>query len=173
MKRPPIALASVVMLGALVFSDGAALAQPAAPAIPPKLTVMPAAEVNKQLVLEIVNQLRNAIRSGDVAAAERVLSPNVTIYEQGHIESSRAEYMAHHFKEDAAYAKVVPSTVVAAKAEIDGSVAVVNATSTAQGVYKQKPVKSTTVETYVLRLRQGAWQIEHIHWSSAKALVLN
>jgi hypothetical protein len=126
------------------------------------------ADAEKRRVLDAVKTLRDAIRTGDAIAAERVLAPQVSIYEQGHVEASRAEYMGHHFKEDAAYAKLVASTVVAAQAQVDGAVAVVTATSNSEGTYQDKPVKSTSVETYVLRLRQGTWQIEHIHWSSRK-----
>ncbi len=146
---------------------GYASEQPAAPAAA-KGGVAADIGTEAKRVAETINVLREAIRKGDAAAAERVLAPTVSIFEQGHIEASRAEYMGHHFKEDAAYAAVVPSSVVSSKVEVDGGVAIVTATTDSAGTYKDKPVKSTTVETYVLRLRGGAWQIEHIHWSSRK-----
>ena len=122
----------------------------------------------RDAVLAVINQLREAIRTGDATLAERSLDESVLIYEQGHVESSRAEYMGHHFKEDVAYAKLVPSKVVGVNVIVSGTMALVTATSTTDGVYKDKPVKSAGVETYVLRLQDGKWRIVHIHWSSRK-----
>ena len=127
-----------------------------------------AVSAERDAVIAVVNQLREAIRTGDAALAERSLAETVSIYEQGHVEASRAEYMGHHFKEDVAYAKLVPSKVVSVSVIVDGSMALVTATSTTDGVYKDKPVKSAGVETYVLRLLDGKWRIAHIHWSSRK-----
>jgi ketosteroid isomerase-like protein len=138
------------------------------PANKPKAQVTPALSGEAKRVADAVSVLRDAIRTGDAASAERVLSPSVSIFEQGHVEASRAEYMAHHFKEDVAYATVVTSNVVSTKVDVDGGVAIVTATTESTGTYKDKAVSSVTVETYVLRLRGSAWQIEHIHWSSRK-----
>jgi len=151
---------NVAALAAALLVATAAVAQSA----PPTKAVLPAADK----VIAVVNQLREAIRSGDVALAERALAENVMIFEQGHVESSRAEYMGHHFKEDVAYAKLVPSKVVSVGTVIDAGMALVTATTTTDGLYKDKPVKSAGVETYVLRLRDDAWRIEHIHWSNRK-----
>ena len=124
----------------------------------------PAAEA----ILAVVEQLRNAIKSGDTAMAERSMAENITIFEQGHAEKSRAEYVGHHFKEDVVFAKAVPSAVVSTEAKVAGSMAVVTAVTTTDGSFKDKPIKNAGVETYVLRLQDGRWQIEHIHWSSRK-----
>ncbi len=151
---------NVAALAAALLVTTAAVAQ----SVPPAKAESP----GTAKVTAVVNQLREAIRSGDVALAERVLAETVTIFEQGHVESSRAEYMGHHFKEDVAYAKLVPSKVVSVSTVIDAGMALVTATTTTDGLYKDKPVKSAGVETYVLRLRDGAWRIEHIHWSNRK-----
>ena len=119
-------------------------------------------------VLAVVNQLRDAIRTGDAALATLAMAETVSIYEQGHVESSRAEYLSHHFNEDVAFAKLVPSKVVDSTVIVEGRMALVTATTTTDGTYKDKPVKSAGVETYVLRLRDGNWRIEHAHWSSRK-----
>ncbi len=134
----------------------------------PVKSAVATATAEGEKVIAVVNQLREAIRTGNVASAEGALAESVTIYEQGHMEASRTEYMGHHFKEDVAYAKVVPSKVVSVNAQVEGAMAVVMATSSSEGVYKDKPVKSSSVETYVLRQRDGVWQIVHIHWSSRK-----
>ncbi len=118
--------------------------------------------------MAVVNQLREAIKTGDAKLAERSMAEHITIFEQGHAEKSRAEYLGHHFKEDVVFAKAVPSVVVSSNVTGDENMALVTAYSTTDGVFKDKPVKNAGVETYVLRQRGGVWLIEHIHWSSRK-----
>ena len=119
-------------------------------------------------VMAVVAQLREAIKTGDSKLAERSMAENITIFEQGHAEKSRAEYMGHHFKEDVVFAKAVPSKVLSSQMQIDGAMALVTAYSTTDGIFKDRPIKNAGVETYVLRLRGDTWLIEHIHWSSSK-----
>lgn len=119
-------------------------------------------------VMAVVSQLREAIKTGDSKLAERSMAENITIFEQGHAEKSRAEYMGHHFKEDVVFAKAVPSKVVSSQAQVDGAMALVTAYSTTDGTFKDRLIKNAGVETYVLRLRGDIWLIEHIHWSSSK-----
>lgn len=130
-------------------------------------SVTPISAENEK-VIKVINQLREAIVSGDDALAARVMLDNITIYEQGHIESSRAEYLGHHFKQDVAFAKAAPSKVVDVAVKVEGNMALVTANTTTDGVFQEKPVKNAGVETYVLRLQDGVWRILHIHWSSRK-----
>ncbi|MEI6737335.1 MAG: nuclear transport factor 2 family protein [Pseudomonadota bacterium] len=119
-------------------------------------------------VLAVVDQLRSAIKSGDAALAERAMAENINIFEQGHSEKSRTEYLDHHFKEDVVYAKAVLSVVQSTVVQVEGNMAFVTAHTTSDGMFNEKPIKNAGVETYVLRLRDGLWRIEHIHWSSRK-----
>jgi ketosteroid isomerase-like protein len=119
-------------------------------------------------VLAVVERFHDAIKGGDATLAERVLAADVTIYEQGHREASRAEYLGHHFKEDVAFAKAVPSTVDARTATVSGDLAVATSESSATGVYKDKPVKTANLSTYVLAKRDSGWVIVHVHWSSRR-----
>ncbi|WP_369815641.1 hypothetical protein [Erythrobacter sp. CCH5-A1] len=36
-----------------------------------------------------------------------------------------------------------------------------------EGTYRDRQIKSRSVETMLLRRVNGSWQIFHIHWSSA------
>lgn len=119
-------------------------------------------------VLAVIAQFQNAINTGDTTLAERSMAENISIFEQGHAEQSRAEYLGHHFKEDVVFAKAVPSVVVSTQVKVDGNMALVTAFTTTDGTFKDKPIKNAGVSTYVLRLQEGRWQIEHIHWSSRK-----
>jgi ketosteroid isomerase-like protein len=119
-------------------------------------------------VNQVVDKLRAAIATGNATLAEESIAENITIFEQGHAELSRAEYLSHHYKEDVLFAKAVPSVVVSSQTKVEGKMALVTAFTTTDGMYKDKLVKNAGVETYVLRLQNGRWQIEHAHWSSRK-----
>ncbi|MCA3001639.1 MAG: nuclear transport factor 2 family protein [Burkholderiales bacterium] len=119
-------------------------------------------------VSAVVEQFHTAIKNADSKLVEQVVAANVQIFEQGHRESSRAEYLSHHFKADAAFAAVVTSKTTAQDIRLDGNMAVVMAESTTDGIYKDKPVKGANLSTYVLKRENGQWQIVHIHWSSRK-----
>ncbi len=160
-------------LAALLVCAPIAVAQ--VPGAPPtnastKTVTATSAKVDTQVAeaLAVVERFHDAIKSGDTALVERVLAPDVTIYEQGHREASRAEYLAHHFKEDVAFAKAIPSTIDARAARVSGDLAIVTSESSATGVYKDKPVKTANLSTYVLAKREGSWAIVHVHWSSRK-----
>ncbi len=127
-----------------------------------------AANPAAEKVMAVVGQLREAIKTGDSNLAERSMAENITIFEQGHAEKSRAEYMGHHFKEDVIFAKAVPSKVQSSQVQVNGAMALVTAYSTTDGTFKDRLIKNAGVETYVLRLRGDTWLIEHIHWSSSK-----
>lgn len=156
----------LLLCGVITLAGFAATAHEKAAVVVPKTTssTNPAAEK----VLAVIDQLQNAIKTGDVAQAERSMAENISIFEQGHAEQSRAEYLGHHFKEDVVFAKAVPSVVVSTQVKVDGNMALVTAFTTTDGIFKDKPIKNAGVSTYVLRLQDGRWQIEHIHWSSRK-----
>lgn len=119
-------------------------------------------------VLAVVERFHAAIKDGDLGLAERVLASDVTIYEQGHREASRAEYLGHHFKQDAAFAKAIPSTIESRAAKVSGDLALVTFESSSAGMYKEKPVRTANLSTYVLAKRGGNWWIVHVHWSARK-----
>jgi SnoaL-like domain len=116
----------------------------------------------------VIEQFHTAIKNADSKLVEQVVAANVQIFEQGHRESSRAEYLSHHFKADAAFAAVVASKTIAQEVRIAGNMAFVMVESTTDGIYKEKPVKGANVSTYVLERTNMRWQIVHIHWSSRK-----
>ncbi len=119
-------------------------------------------------VIAVVEKFHLAINTADSALAKVVLAPNVMIFEQGHRESSRDEYLGHHFKEDAAFAKAVPSVTKSQAVRAMGEMAFVMTESITDGVYKDKPVKGASVATYILARQDEQWRIVHIHWSSRK-----
>ena len=109
-----------------------------------------------------------AIVKADRAAAASALANDVQIYESGFVERSRDEYLSQHFDEDAKFAKTVTRKVVKHEEKLAESMALIMEETETSGSYEGKPVKLIGVETAVLRLNGGNWQIVHIHWSSRK-----
>jgi len=109
-----------------------------------------------------------AIVKADRAAAASALADDVQIYESGFVERSRDEYLTQHFGEDAKFAKAVTRKVLKHEETLAGSMALIMEESETSGSYEGKPVKLIGLETAILRLNGGNWQIVHIHWSSRK-----
>jgi len=109
-----------------------------------------------------------AIAKADRAAAASALASDVQIYESGFFERSRDEYLSQHFEEDAKFAKTVTRKVLKHDEKMAESMALIMEETETSGSYEGKPVKLIGVETAVLRLNGGNWQIVHIHWSSRK-----
>lgn len=116
-----------------------------------------------------VTGFHTALEQGDRAAALAALSDNVRIFEQGWVESSKAEYASHHLDSDIAFSKVVQNTTMDVDVLVDGMTAIVTSKSTTKGTFDGQPVDSVGLETMVLRKVEGDWKIVHIHWSSRKA----
>lgn len=109
-----------------------------------------------------------AIIKADRAAAVSALANDVQIYESGFVERSRDEYLSQHFAEDAKFAKTVTRKVLKHEEKIAESMALIMEETETSGSYEGKPVKMIGLETVILRLNGGTWQIVHIHWSSRK-----
>jgi mono/diheme cytochrome c family protein/ketosteroid isomerase-like protein len=111
-----------------------------------------------------------ALTAGDAKTAEGWLTPDVLVYESGHKESSRDEYVSHHLKADMdflAHAKVERLE----RASNGGpDTAWVTTRSRMRAEHEGKPVDLYSNETMVLtRDAAQGWRIRHIHWSSAEA----
>ena len=159
-------IAFCLAFGLGLLSPAAALDKPAAAS--PALAAAAPTQQQHAEALKVIGQLHAAIKMGDSLLAERVLARDVQIFEQGHRESSRAEYLGHHFLEDAAYAKAVTTTITAQLAHGVGDTVLVMEEAVTVGTYKGKSVNATTLGSYVLARRSGLWQVMHIHWSSRK-----
>lgn len=110
-----------------------------------------------------------AIVNADRSVAASALAPDVQIFEAGFVERSREEYLSHHFDEDAKFAKTATRKVLKHAEQLAGNMALIMEETETGGSYEGKPINLIGVETAVLRLTGGSWQIVHIHWSSRKA----
>ncbi|MFZ6876113.1 nuclear transport factor 2 family protein [Undibacterium sp. Di27W] len=110
-----------------------------------------------------------AMAAGDKAKATELLAPDITIYESGYVERSRAEYAGHHLPEDITFAKTSTRTVLQQSQRIDGNLAVIWAETETKAKVKGKDLQIFGTETALLQKNGEDWQIVHVHWSSRKA----
>ncbi len=108
-----------------------------------------------------------ALRAGDENALRQLLSPNVVIAEGGGVERSFEEYRGHHMPADMAFTQAVSFTLEQRDVVSSGDQATVISSSRAEGPFRGQAVRSRMMETMVLVREDGAWRIQHIHWSSA------
>ena len=116
-----------------------------------------------------VDAFHAALNHGDTRGAARLLSERAMIFEEGHVERSKAEYAAHHLPADAAFSQTVRSTVTRRSGGGSGASAWVATEGRTSGTYKGKLVDRITTETMLLERARGGWKIVHIHWSSRAA----
>jgi len=114
-----------------------------------------------------VDAFAAALRAGDQAAVQRLLAPDVLIAESGGVERSYAEYAEHHLPADIAFTSAVQFTLERRDLIDSGDTATVISQSRAEGEFHGRAIRSRSMETTVLRRTDGAWRIQHIHWSSA------
>lgn len=117
---------------------------------------------------EVVAEFYRAMASGDASKASELLAPDITIYESGYVERSRAQYAGHHLPEDIAFAKASSRSVVQHTERKEGNFAVILEETETKAKIKGKNVKILGTETSVLQKIEDSWLIVHIHWSSRK-----
>lgn len=98
-----------------------------------------------------------------------MLADDALIFEEGGAERSKAEYAAKHLPADAAFSKLVPSTITRRAGSLNGSLAWVASEGRMTGIYNGKTLDQVTTETMLLRRDERGWKIVNIHWSSAAA----
>ena len=109
-----------------------------------------------------------ALSSGDIAQATALLAPDITIYESGFVERSRAEYAGHHLLEDISFAKASTRSVLQQTERKDGNLAVLWEETETKANINGKSVKILGNETSILQKSGDTWAIVHVHWSSRK-----
>lgn len=117
---------------------------------------------------EAVAAFHAALAAGEQARAEALLAPDITIYESGYVERSRAEYAGHHLPEDIKFAQTSTRKVLRQTERRDGNLAVVWAETETQAKLKGKDVRILGTETTLLQKTGESWAIVHVHWSSRK-----
>ena len=152
---------------AVLAAGPAAQAHPT-PAVAPTADQAPAPH---SAHVQAVNDFRLALASGDGEAAAALLAADATIFEEGHVEASKAEYVAAHLPSDLQFARATSFEVTRRQSGVSGDLAYVTTEGRTRGEFKGKTVNSISTETILLRRDPEGWRIVHIHWSSRTAPV--
>jgi ketosteroid isomerase-like protein len=121
-------------------------------------------------VARTITRFHDALTAGDSAGALALLAPDAAILESGGVETYD-QYRAHHLPEDIGFARAVKSVRGTVSVTVRGDVAWASSTSTADGEYRGRAVRSAGAELMVLTRAPGSprgdgWRISAIHWSS-------
>ena len=118
---------------------------------------------------ETVAAFHAALAAGKADEAAALLADDLTVFEEGYVEASKADYVRKHLPEDIAYLRAVTDATTRSRAVLHGDTAWVLREGRSTGSFEGKPVDRITSETVVLHLEAQGWRIVHIHWSSHKA----
>ena len=116
-----------------------------------------------------VDSFFRALAFGDAKQAQRWLAPDVLVYESGHVESSRKEYMEQHMRGDMEFLAGANTERLERSIGGDADIAWVTSRTRIRDQSRGKPVDVVSTETIVLKREPAGWRIQHIHWSSAAA----
>ena len=114
----------------------------------------------------VVDAFHAALKSGDATAALRVLSVSVSIYEQGFVDQTRADYAGAHIAADAAFASTDLQVLERRIIWLGDNAACVISKTRTQGNFQGHSIDLVGTETMVLQRSGSSWTIEHIHWSA-------
>jgi ketosteroid isomerase-like protein len=122
--------------------------------------------VDAHAAVAAVDAFAAALAKGDFEAVEAALAPEVIVLEGGGAERSRAEYLDHHARSDAAFLATAEVVLMRRVARVDGGTAWVASESEMRVTRDGKPATMLSTETMVLSKSRDGWKIVHIHWSS-------
>ncbi len=117
-----------------------------------------------------VDAYHAALKNKDTATALNLMAADVTLFEQGFVEKSRADYAGPHIAADADFAAATSYTVTDRKIIWlgDNAACVVTQNRTV-GSYQKQNLNLIGTETMVLRRAGDGWLIQHAHWSAHPA----
>jgi len=118
----------------------------------------------------VVDAFHAALKANDSNGALKLLSVNVTIFEQGFVDQTRADYAGGHITADAAFAQGTSFQVLERRILWlgDNAACVISRTRT-QGNFQGHAIDLVGTESMVLQRAGTSWSIEHIHWSAHPA----
>lgn len=118
----------------------------------------------------VIDAFHAALKSGDANAALRMLSVNVTIFEQGFVDQTRSDYAGAHIAADSAFAQGTSFQVLERRILWlgDNAACVISKTRT-QGNFQGHAIDLVGTETMLLQRSGSTWGIEHVHWSAHPA----
>jgi len=116
---------------------------------------------------EFMKHFHDSVASGDSLEVASALADDVSIAEGGRVQT-RAEYLSHHFRSDAAFLGSITRDPVSSVERISGNATVVVSTTRLHGSFRDRSIDMISVETAVLEHSEETWKIVSIHWSSGR-----
>jgi ketosteroid isomerase-like protein len=113
-----------------------------------------------------VDAFHAALRAGETAKAAALLADDVSVFEAGSAEASKAIYSAEHLAADAAFAKTAQETVLRRSGQSGGGMAWIASEGLTRTRRGDAVVERLTAESMILRRTAAGWRIVHVHWSS-------
>jgi ketosteroid isomerase-like protein len=113
-----------------------------------------------------VDRFFAALGRGDIEAAGSELASDVSVFENGRVERSAAEYLAGHAAHDAAFIQEAHHQPKHRIARISGDLVWVASESEFHANRDEGMLTVFSNETMVLRRSGARWEIVHIHWSN-------
>ena len=124
------------------------------------------AQPTNEAVLAVVNGFHAALKTGDRVMVQRLLAPDVVIFEAGHADLSFDVYAEDHLGADMAYARATSRQILSQAVSRRGAAAWVVTEAHVTGADDARVGDSVMVETAVLEHDGRNWRIVHIHWSA-------
>jgi ketosteroid isomerase-like protein len=118
----------------------------------------------------VIASYDSAVVAGDTARAAGFLHPELVVYEHGHVEGSRDEFVKDHLPGDIDFMRNATMTRgdQAVHVASSGDLAYTTTTYELRGEYEGKKVHSAGTETLVLARTDAGWKIRHAHYSGHK-----
>jgi len=123
---------------------------------------------NEAEVKAVLESFYGAMKTGDTAAAMRLIAPDAVFLESGKLET-RAEYEANHLPADIGFEKQVTGKRGPIQVTFEGNTAWLIATTDYEGTFDGSPVSFVSAQLMVLTRVSGDWRIRTIHWSSRRS----
>ena len=120
---------------------------------------------NEQDVIAVLESFYGAMKTGDSAAAMRLIAPDAMFVESGRLET-RAEYEKNHLPADIQFESQVAGVRGPMRVTFHGDTAWVIVTTDYDGTFDGRPVSFVSAQLAVLTRDTGNWSIRSIHWSS-------
>jgi ketosteroid isomerase-like protein len=120
---------------------------------------------SEQDVTAVLESFYGAMKTGDTAAAMRLIAPDAVFLESGGLET-RDQYEKNHLPSDIEFERQVTGKRGPIQVKFEGDAAWAIATTEFQGTFNGRGVDFVSVQLAVLTRDSGNWLIRSIHWSS-------
>lgn len=116
-------------------------------------------------VRAVLESFYGAMKTGDTAAAMRLIAPDAVFLEGGRLET-RQQYEESHLPADIEFESKVAGKRGPMQIFFEGNTAWVIVTTEYDGEFEDSPVHFQSAQLMVLTRADSGWQIRTIHWSS-------